>query len=421
MTHRTYAARPINCPDTDFWESKCKRFCMDYSVIEDFYNVLIGKGRFDADQDHRKKVGDLLSRSNSYKYAADPVAAVNQQLAYDKAVQAFVVDCVKRNFITSATIESDIIKMNEGFSARFKDYDLDESENMKHTVDGTNRYSIPDFSTVVGNGVSSATNFLSMVCKSDHIDDIRLFSPSIQKELQVMQDIACNVKAALAYNKGTSRKDTNTKTDFAQQRSNKSLQEAKFLARSEYAYDTNTRLARLVANQSQVLVPQKKARKKFARFLLLDCSGSMTYYSRYNVAAAILLDSIESVVANGDTLHLAMFGDDFFYKGVVTKDNAHDILLEVCNRRNYIKGTDYGAVVQTAWDILQKSPDRQQLEIILLSDGKIENFKPLTAQQEGVVHFVDLSNGDSIDSSIARMVREHEGTVTVLNSRRLVP
>lgn len=421
MTHRTYAVRSLNIPTIDFWESKCKRFCMDYTVIEDFYNVLIGKGRFRADEDLRKEVGTMLAKSGSWRYDSYPAETTKQQLEYDAAVQAFVVDCVKRNFISSATIEADIIKMNEGFSAGFKNYEADDSENIKHTVDGASRYSVPDFSTVVGNGVSSASNFLSKVCKQDCIDDIRLFSPQIQKELQIMQDIACNVKAALAYNNGTAKRDTNTKTDFALQRSNKSLQEAKFLARSEYAYDTNTRLARLVANQSQVLVPQKKARKKFARFLLLDCSGSMTYYSRYNVAAAILLDSIESVVAHGDTLHLAMFGDDFFYKGVVTKDNAHEILLEVCNRRNYINGTDFGAVVQVAWDILQKSPDRQQLEIILLSDGKIDGFKPLTTKQEGVVHFVDLSNGDQIDPAIARMVREHNGTVTALNSRRLVP
>jgi len=392
---------------------------MDYTVVEDFYNVVLGKGKFHTGEDLRKKVAESLAASGSWRYESYPAETIKQQLLYDTAVHNFVIDCVKRNFITSATIEADICKMNEAFSAGFKDFDSHTNTACEISVD--NRYSVPDFSTVVGNGVSSASNFLSTVCKKDCIDDIRLFSPAIQKELQTIQDIACNVKAALAYNNGTAKRDTNTKTDFAVQRSNKSLQEAKFLSRSEYVYDTNTRLARLVANQAQVLTPQKKVRKKFARFLLLDCSGSMTYYARYNVAAAILLDSIESVVTNGDILHMAFFGEDFFYKGVVTKDNAHDLLLQVCNRKNYTKGTDYGAVVQTAWQILQGSPDRQQLEIILLSDGKIDAFKPLCIQQEGVVHFVDLSNGDQIDSSIARMVREHNGTITTLNSRRLVP
>ncbi len=409
MTHRTYAINKVRIPARNVFLQKYHSF--DYSVIQDFYNILVGKGGFYTGEDRRKRISAVLEKNNSWVYRTNPSQAIDKQLIYDDSVAAFIKYCVKAGIVRSTSIEDDIRALAEFLKAT-------ESSYSKSCNDCNNDFFLPLLTSLERSdediiACSEGTNFLQEAVKDDCIDDIRLLAPKICRELLEVQKIAQTVKARLAYNQGTARRDTNAKTDFAQQRSNRSLQEARFMARSEYAYDTNTRLARLVANQAQVLVPQRKARKKFARFLLLDCSSSMTSFQNYSIAAAVLLDSIDSILQHGDTLHLAMFGDDFLYKGEVTKDNAHDILLHTCNEQNYNQCTSYGAVCQTAYSILQDDPTLEKLEIVLLSDGEISRFQPLTQQQECVVHFIDLANTVSQSTrKIHQMVREHNGTIT---------
>jgi len=231
----------------------------------------------------------------------------------------------------------------------------------------------------------------------------------VQKSLLVVQQLALNIKATLKYNKGKNT-DTTEKTDTTMQRSCKSLQEAKYMARSEYVHDTNTRLMRLVSGQAQVLIPQRKSRKKFARFVILDFSGSMQKRNRAQKAAAVLLDSIQSVVQHGDILHLATFGDDFQYRGQVTADNAQDLLLQVCNPKNYNTCTDYGAVLHTAYHLLKTNPDLAKLEIVLLSDGGISYFQPLLVD-DCVVHLVNVDRSDTQDG-LVQTIEHCRGTIT---------
>lgn len=413
MTHRSFTNRKLKIPSLRSFRKQCYQFKMDYSIVEDFYNLLIGRGGF-YDFNSASYKNQLITALQEKKIRVDDLT-ISKQLRYDKAAQKFVEICIAAQWVQSTTIESDLLKLNEIFQAGFKDYKADQNID---TCTNNSQDILPDFtgglppSTL--NNKAEATNYLRDICNDDYIDDIRLYSPKIQEGLLKVRDLSQTVRASLVYNKGTAKRDTNEKTDFAQQRSCKSLQEVKFLARSEYAYPTNTRLNRLATGQAQVLVPQKKARKKFARFLLLDCSGSMQYEERIYKAAAVLLDSIESVVKHGDILHVAFFGDDFIYKGAVTKENAHNVLLSVCNLYNYYTENECNDPLQQAWTILQENPDLQKLEIILLSDGLISGFQTLSSDCECKVHFIDLSGNTTPQYEIQQTVDIHNGTITKL-------
>lgn len=412
MTHRI--ANPTKLEIPSEYDLRCKStgtLHFDYTIVQDLYHLLIGKSKYHdfSSTAYREHTGYVLANTGSWSFKADPLGTVAKQVAYDSTVQEFVLHCIKSGWVQSHTIEEDVLKINEAFAAGGL-----PSTSKKDRVESPDGDTVPCFGRSKDKAeASEGSGFLStMLGTEEQIDDIRLHSSNIRKALTKVADIALVLKEKLAYNKGKN-KDTNTKTDFALQRSNRSLQEARFMARSEYVYDTNTRLARLVANQSQVLVPQKKARRKFARFLLLDCSSSMQG-SRDKSAAAVLLDSIQSVVQHGDTLHLAMFGNDFFYKGQVTKDNAQDILLHVCNTNNYFQGTSYGQVVCTAWEILQQEPDLSRSEIVLLSDGEIRHFQQLPDNATCKVHFVDLSGDWRVQPDVATCVQKTGGTITRL-------
>jgi hypothetical protein len=412
MTHRI--ANPTQLEIPSEYDLRCKStggLHFDYTIVQDLYHLLIGKSKYHdfSSTVYREHVAYVLANTGSWSFKYDPVGVTDKQIAYDATVKEFVLHCIKSGWVQSHTIEDDILKINEAFAAGGL-----PSTSKKDRVESPDNHCVPCFGRSKDKAeASEGSGFLStMLGTEEQIDDIRLHSSKIRKALGQVADIALVLKEKLAYNKGKN-KDTTERTDFAQQRSNRSLQEARFMARSEYVYDTNTRLARLVANQSQVLVPQKKARRKFARFLLLDCSSSMQG-QRDKTAAAVLLDSIQSVVQHGDTLHLAMFGNDFFYKGQVTKDNAQDIMLHVCNTNNYFQGTSYGQVVCTAWDILQSDPDLHKSEIVLLSDGEIRNFQQLPANATCKVHFVDLSGDWRVQPDVATCVRETGGTITRL-------
>lgn len=412
MTHRI--ANPTQLEIPSEYDLRCKStggLHFDYTIVQDLYHLLIGKSKYHdfSSTVYREHVAYVLANTGSWSFKADPVGTVNKQIAYDVTVRDFVMHCIKTGWVQSHTIEEDILKINEAFAAGGL-----PSTSKKDKVESPDKHCVPCFARGEDKAeASDGSGFLStMLGTEEQIDDIRLHSKNIRKALGQVADIALVLKEKLAYNKGKN-KDTAEKTDFAQQRSNRSLQEARFIARSEYVYDTNTRLARLVANQAQVLVPQKKARKKFARFLLLDCSSSMKG-QRDKTAAAVLLDSIQSVVQHGDTLHLAMFGNDFFYKGQVTKENAQNIMLHVCNTHNYFQGTSYGQVVCTAWDILQSDPDLHKSEIVLLSDGEIRRFQQLPDNATCKVHFVDLSGDWRVQPDVATCVQKTGGTITRL-------
>lgn len=411
-THRILNPTQIEIPsEYELGRKSTGGIRFDYTIVQDLYHLLIGKSRY-HDFSSTVFVGAVhtaLQNTGSYSYKYDPAGTVFKQVAYDVTVKEFVLHCIRSGWVQSHTIEEDILKINEAFAAG----GLPQT-GKKDRVESPDNHSVPCFgkSKEKAEASDGADVLSSMLGTDEQIDDIRLHSSKIRKALGQVADIALVLKEKFAYNKGKN-KDTAEKTDFAQQRSNRSLQEARFMARSEYVYDTNTRLARLVANQSQVLVPQRKARRKFARFVLLDCSSSMQG-SRDKSAAAVLLDSIQSVVQHGDTLHLAMFGNDFFYKGEVTKDNAQDIMLHVCNTYNYFQGTSYGQVVCTAWDILQSDPDLHKSEIVLLSDGEIRHFQQLPADATCKVHFVDLSGDWQVQRDVATCVQKSGGTITRL-------
>ena len=415
MSHRSYSSKKIKVPSLRTFRRQCYQFKMSYDIVEDLYNILNGGGAFYDfnSHDYNNNLVDRLQRkSKAYKYK--PEETLQKQITYDKAAAAFVVECVKNGWVKAPTIEKDILTLNEAFQCDWRDW---KAERNIEVVHNENYEVVPDFTGGLPpsdfNGSCEAIDFLRDLCKEDYIDDVRLYIPSIKQNLLKVRDLSQNIKAKLAYNKGKAKRDANEKTDFAQQRSNKSLLEAKFLAKSEYAYDLNTRLGRLASCQAQVLVPQKKARKKFARFILIDNSGSMQNYERYLKAASVVLDSVESVVNHGDTLHVALFGDDFLYKGSVTKENAHDILLTCCNINNYYTDNDCTDPLQNAWEILQENPDLEKLEIILLSDGIIRNFKPLDANCDCKVHFINLSGGEA-QYEIEKTIEEHNGTMTDL-------
>jgi len=390
MTHRIQNPTNIEIPsEYELGRKSTGGLRFDYTIVQDLYYLLIGKSKYHdfSSTVYQENVAYVFAKTGSWSFKADPVGTINKQIAYDVTVRDFVLHCIRVGWVQSHTIEEDILKINEAFAAG----GLPQPAK-KDRVESSDGDTVPCFGRSKDKAeASDGSGFLStMLGTKEQIDDIRLHSSKIRKALTQVADIALVLKDKLAYNKGKN-KDTTERTDFAQQRSCRSLQEARYMARSEYVYDTNTRLARLVANQSQVLVPQKKARRKFARFLLLDCSSSMQG-QRDKTAAAVLLDSIQSVVQHGDTLHLAMFGNDFFYKGQVTKDNAQDIMLHVCNTHNYFQGTSYGQVVCTAWDILQSDPDLHKSEIVLLSDGEIRNFQ-------------QLPNRRNLQSTFCRFVR----------------
>ncbi len=410
MTHRIANPTKIEIPsEYELGRKSTGGLRFDYTVVQDLYHLLVGKSKYHdfSSTVFSDAVHTALVSTGSRSYKSDPAGTVFKQVAYDSSVKEFVLHCIRCGWVQSHTIEEDILKINEAFAAG----GLTDKRNRVESPD--NKF-VPTFGRGQEKGEASdgAALLSSMLGTEDQIDDIRLHSKSLRKALNQVADIALVLKEKLAYNQGKN-KDTNERTDFAQQRSNRSLQEARYMARSEYIYDTNTRLARLVANQSQVLVPQRKARRKFARFLLLDCSSSMQG-SRDKSAAAVLLDSIQSVVQHGDTLHLAMFGNDFFYKGQITKDNAQDIMLHVCNTHNYWQGTSYGQVVCTAWEILQSDPDLHKSEIVLLSDGEIRNFRQLPSDATCKVHFVDLSGDYQVQRDVATCVRNTGGTITRL-------
>lgn len=413
MTHRISNPTQLLTIPSEY-DLRCKStgtLHFDYTIVQDLYHLLIGKSKYHdfSSMVFSEAVHTALQNTGSWSYKADPVATVAKQTAYDVTVKEFVLHCIRSGWVQSHTIEEDVVKINEAFAAG----GLSMADKKDKAISPDNDL-VPCFGRSKDKAEASegADVLSSMLGTEDQIDDIRLHSSTIRKALSKVADIALVLKEKLAYNKGKN-KDTNAKTDFALQRSNRSLQEAKYMARSEYVYDTNTRLARLVANQSQVLVPQKKARRKFARFLLLDCSSSMQG-QRDKTAAAVLLESIQSVVQHGNTLHLAMFGNDFFYKGQVTKDNAQDIMLHVCNTDNYFQGTSYGKVVCTAWDILQSDPDLYRSEIVLLSDGEIRHFQQLPDDATCKVHFVDLSGDFQVQRDVATCVRSTGGTITRL-------
>lgn len=412
MTHRIQNPSNIEIPsEYELGIKSTGGIRFDYTIVQDLYHLLIGKSKYHdfSSTVFTDAVHTAMQNIGSYSHTCDPAGTVFKQVAYDVTVKEFVMHCIRSGWVQSHTIEEDILKINEAFAAA----GLPQTGS-KTRVESPDNNFVPTFGKTKDKAEASegADILSSMLGTDEQVDDIRLYSSKIRKGLRQVADIALVLKEKLAYNKGKN-KDTNERTDFAQQRSNRSLQEARFMARSEYVYNTNTRLARLVANQSQVLVPQKKARRKFARFLLLDCSSSMQG-SRDKTAAAVLLDSIQSVVQHGDTLHLAMFGNDFFYKGKVTKDNAQDIMLHVCNTHNYFQGTSYGKVVCTAWDILQQEPDLHKSEIVLLSDGEICNFQQLPDDATCKVHFVDLSGDWQVQRDVATCVRSTRGTITRL-------
>jgi len=379
---------------------------MDYSIVQDFYNVLAGKGKFHTAGDMRANAVEMLKKSQSYLYTNNPTTVTQQQSEYDQGVMQFVSWSIREGFVKSSSILQDLTTMNEAFRTGFSGRGSGCGEGFI----APSGIKLPAmWESEIDN--TEAVNFLRTISTDNHIDDIRLYCPTVRKSLLAVEKIALNIKAALKYNQGKNT-DTNERTDTTMQRSCKSLQEAKCMARSEYIHDTKTRLMRLVTGQAQVLVPQRKSRKKFARFILLDWSISMQQYNRAQKAAAVLLDSIQSVVQHGDILHLAFFGRDFIYKGQVTADNTQELLIEVCNSGNYTTGTTYGAVLHTAYHLLKNDPDLAKLEIILLSDGEIFNFQPLLVD-DCVVHLVKVDT-EKADKKITQTIEHCRGTATYI-------
>ena len=140
---------------------------------------------------------------------------------------------------------------------------------------------------------------------------------------------------------------------------------------TQYAYDDNIFMQKLIKHELLVRDYQARRLKRQALYLLIDVSGSMGG-SKNIYACGVALAFVRQAVTEGSTYFLRFFDDSPHQLYTVTTQEEAEDMSKILIREPFSGGgTDIEYAMQTAIQDITQSPEKfEKAEIMIISDGE---------------------------------------------------
>jgi uncharacterized protein with von Willebrand factor type A (vWA) domain len=140
---------------------------------------------------------------------------------------------------------------------------------------------------------------------------------------------------------------------------------------TQYAYDDNIFMQKLVKHELLIRDYQARRLKRQALYLLIDVSGSMSG-AKNIYACGVALAFVRQAITEGSTYFLRFFDDSPHQLYTVTTQEEAENMSKILIREPFSGGgTDIENAMRKAIEDITKSPEKfEKAEIMIISDGE---------------------------------------------------